>query len=223
MYINILSDLVVGYIALFLVVKRLGKTQLSQITPFDFISALVLGELVGNTVFDDKRDTLPIVFAITVWGTLIYLTEFLTQKFRKLRYIFEGKPAILINKGKLDWKELKKNQIDIDQLQEMLRMKDVFSIQEVEYAILENNGGISVLRKSAANQPTNQDLNIQVEDRALPLTIISDGVVLENNLEKAGVTREWLQKEIKNNGLNTEKEICYAEYEPGKKLFVQTY
>ncbi|MCQ6274883.1 DUF421 domain-containing protein [Bacillus sp. V3B] len=209
--------------ALFIVVKLLGKNQLSQITPFDFISALVMGELVGSAIFDQKAGILQILFAIAVWGSLIFFTELLTQKFRSMRYLFEGRPVMIINQGKLDWKAMKKNQIDVDQLQELLRFKDVFSLQDVEYAILENNGGVSVLRKSEVDQPTCRDLKIKGEKRTVPLTIISDGEVLANNLKKAGVNEDWLYKQLKIKGVDRPKEISYAEYEPGKDLFIQKY
>ena len=81
LYFDVLLELVVGYIALFIIVKVLGKTQLNQITPFDFISALVMGDLVSGAIFEREVDVFVILFAIVVWGVLIYLTEWLTQKF----------------------------------------------------------------------------------------------------------------------------------------------
>jgi len=206
-----------------MIVKFLGKMQLSQITPFDFISALVMGDIVGNAIFNQEVNVLVILFSLGVWGALVYITEWLTQKSRRLRYLFEGRPVMIINKGKLDWKAMKKNQIDIDQLQQLLRFKDVFSLQDVEYAILENNGGGSVLRKSEADQPTCRDLKIKGEKRTIPLTIISDGEVLSNNLKKAGVDEKWLQKQLELKGFDQPEEISYAEYVPGKEIFIQKY
>jgi uncharacterized membrane protein YcaP (DUF421 family) len=223
LYFNVLLELVIGYIALFIIVKFLGKTQLNQITPFDFISALVMGDLVGSAIFNQKVGILAILFAIAVWGSLIFISEMLTQKSRWLRYVFEGRPSMIINNGNLDWKEMKKNKIDIDQLKQLLRFKDIFSIQDVDYAILENNGGISVLRKSDADQPTCKDLKIKGEKRSIPLTIISDGEVLYKNLKKADVNKDWLHKQLKLKGFDRPEEISYAEYEPGKNIFFQKY
>lgn len=223
LYFNVLLELVIGYIALFIIVKFLGKTQLNQITPFDFISALVMGDLVGSAIFNQKVGILAILFAIAVWGALIFISEMLTQKSRWLRYVFEGRPSMIINNGNLDWKEMKKNKIDIDQLKQLLRFKDIFSIQDVDYAILENNGGVSVLRKSDADQPTCKDLKIKGEKRSIPLTIISDGEVLYKNLKKADVNKDWLHKQLKLKGFDDPEEISYAEYEPGKSIFFQKY
>ena len=131
-YLHIISVLVIGYIFLFIMAKLLGKTQITQITPFDFISAIVLGELVGNALYDQETGIPEIFFAVAVWGILIYATEILTQKFKRARKLLEGEPSIVIKKGKIVYEELKKNHLDINQLQHLLRSKDVFSIMECE-------------------------------------------------------------------------------------------
>lgn len=218
-----LVELIGGYFSLFIMVKLLGKTQISQITPFDFISALVLGEFVGSAVFDPEINLLKIVFGIVVWGILIYLTELTTQKSRKLRVILEGKPSFIIRGGNLDWKELKKNHLDINQLQQLLRSKDVFSLREVEYAVLEPNGSISVLRKQEADQPTYQDFNMETQKRLLPLTIISDGEVIIDNLKETGMDYHTLVKLLNEKQITSVKEVAYAEWESDKNLYLQIY
>lgn len=223
LYGIILFEIVGGYIVLFIIVRLLGKSQISQISPFDFISALVLGEIVGNAIYDKDTGFSMIIFSAFIWGTLIFITEFLTQKSRKLRYLLEGKASIIIHKGKLDWKQMKRNHLDIDQLQQLLRDKGVFSLQEVEFAILENNGAISVLKKAEADQPTLSDLKINGEKRTLPYTVVSDGVILNQNLQAAGVDEEWLYKELKQLGIRNPEDVCYAEYVPGKDIFIQKY
>jgi uncharacterized membrane protein YcaP (DUF421 family) len=222
-YHDIFVELVFGYAALFITVKCLGKTQISQITPFDFISSLVLGDLVGGSIFDPEVTLLKMLFGIAVWAALIYITEIATQKSRALRYLFEGRPSIIINKGKLVWKEMKKNRLDIDQLQQLLRAKNVFSLQDVEFAIFENNGGLSILKKAECDQPTCKDFKINVQSRTIPLTFISDGKVLLKNLEKAGLSEEWLQNQLKSRGVQKPAEISFAEWQSGNALFIQKY
>ena len=130
---------------------------------------------------------------------------------------------MIIRKGRLDWAELKGNRLDIDQLQQLLRAKGVFSVQEVEYAILENNGSISVLRKAEADQPTCQDMKLQVSERKMPYTVISDGDVVQKSLEEAGKNEDWLREELQKQGAEKPEEISYAEYIPGNSLFIQRY
>ena len=223
MYWTIFLEVLGGFFILLFIVKFLGKTQISQITPFDFISALVLGEIVGNAIYDPETSFGVILFASSIWGCLIYLTEMATQKSVRLRHLFEGKPSMIIKKGRLDWAELKVNRLDIDQLQQLLRAKGVFSVQEVEYAILENNGSISVLRKAEADQPTCQDMKLQASERKMPYTIISDGDVVKTSLEEAGKNEEWLREELQKQGAEKPEEISYAEYIPGSSLFIQRY
>ena len=110
-YLEILAELTIGYLALFITVKCLGKTQINQITPFDFISALVLGDLVSNAVFQEDISIVKILFSIAVWGSLIFITDIATQKSRRIRHLFEGKPSIIINHGKINMNELKKKGI----------------------------------------------------------------------------------------------------------------
>ena len=222
-YLVILVEVVIGFIALFITVKSLGKTQISQITPFDFISSLVLGELVGGAIFDEKTGLLKILFAIFVWGSLIFITGIVTQKSRPLRNFLEGRPSMVINKGKIDWNELKRNRLDMDQLMQLLRSRDIFSMEDVEYAIFENNGSLSVLRKVEVDYPLNKDLNIYREDNVIPFMLISDGKVLVENLKRAGFNEAWLQKELESQGIKHPKEICYAEWQSGKKPFFQKY
>src|SRR5690625_1841468 len=155
-----LYETIFGILALFILTKVLGKTQIAQLTAFDFIAAIVLGELVGNALFDEKAGLFDIGYVIFLWGSILFLIEIITQKFKRTRFLLEGKPALVIHEGKLIYEEMRKNKIDIGELQHLLRTKDVFAIQEVEYAILETNGEISVLKKSLYQTPNKKDLNI---------------------------------------------------------------
>src|SRR5699024_740571 len=95
-----LYETIFGFVALFVLTKILGKTQISQLTAFDFIAALVLGELVGNALFDDKAGVLDIAYVIFLWGGLLYIVEMITQKFKGSRFLLEGKPSMIIHEGK---------------------------------------------------------------------------------------------------------------------------
>jgi uncharacterized membrane protein YcaP (DUF421 family) len=220
---QILLELIIGYIALFILTKIMGKTQITQITPFDFISALILGELVGNAVYDNEIKLSKVIFAIVVWGLLIFLTEIITQKKKGLRKLLEGEPSIVIRKGKIDYQVLKKAHLDINQLQHLLRSKDVFSIQECEYAIIETDGSISVLKKPSFASVTAKDMNLPLSPVTLPVTLILDGEIEEDNLQMISWNREQLLREIKQHGMESEKDVLYAEWKEGEALHVQSY
>lgn len=210
-------DLVFGFVALFALTKILGRTQISQITAFDFISAIVLGELIGNALYDDNIGIPQIFFVVVVWGGLMYVTEFITQRYKRSRHLLEGNPVIVIYNGKFVRDEMKKNKLDINQLKHMLRAKDVFSIEEVEYAILEMDGTVSVLKKSDFQIPTRKDMKFSPVKTALPVTLISDGEIIYDNLREKNLTEAWLMEQLDKRNYKL-KDIFLAEYEKGKDL-----
>lgn len=222
-YLTVGSELLLGFFLLFLLAKSLGKTQLSQITPFDFISALILGELIGNAIYDHETSWAEIVFSTTVWGGLIYGVEIITQKFKKTRKALEGEPNIVIRNGIIKYETLKKAKLDINQLQSLVRQQGYFSLQEVQYAILETNGIVSVLPKSQNRPPTLDDLNIQAQQASIPTTLILDGEVLYGNLQEAGLSEQWLKTELSKQNFHTYDEVLYAEWKENQELFVMSY
>ncbi|WLR51626.1 DUF421 domain-containing protein [Bacillus tianshenii] len=216
-------ELVIGFIALFITTRLLGKSQITQITTFDFISALVLGELVGNALYDSNVDIFQVLFAIALWTILIYLIEVLTQKFKRTRHYLEGQPDIVIRKGKIERESLAKANLDINQLQHLLRSKDVFSLREVEYALLETDGTISVLKKSGNATPTRDDLNLPNEKVVLPVTFILDGEVIWDNVHSSGFDEKWLKGQIQTHGAANFAHVLYAEWKEGEALYVETF
>lgn len=223
-FLSIFIELLVGFLALFLATKFLGKTQISQLTPFDFISALVLGELVGNALYSPETGILHVIYAITLWTALIYLTEISTQKSLRLRRFFEGEPSILIAKGIISREALKKNYLDLNQLQHLLRNKDVFSLKEVDYAILETDGTINVLKKSTALPPTRADLHIQTPEENFGIALILDGTLLPQHLKLIEKNEAWLLKQLKARGLSHYADVFYAEYVTAdQSLLVQPF
>lgn len=113
-YLQILVEVIAGFFALLILTKLVGKTTITQITAFDFISALVLGELVGNALYDENIRVGKVIFTTALWGLLIYVTEIATQKKSFFRKFFEGEPDIIISKGKINYDLLKKNHLDLD-------------------------------------------------------------------------------------------------------------
>lgn len=220
-YLEIFTELFFGYLALFIVVKFLGKSQISQISPFDFISALVLGNILGDAVYDETAKLPKILFSIFTWGALILITEIITQKSKRARKLLEGDPSVIIKNGSIQWNELKRNRIDIDQLLQLLRVKNTFSVNEVEYAILENDGSISVLKKSNFDIPTKEDLKLKMEKVFLPMVIISDGEILYRSLETLDKDEKWVHKKLSEANL-TLKQVCFAEWD-SKQLHLHKY
>lgn len=222
-FLAITSELIVGFAALLILTRILGKTQISQITPFDFISAIILGELVGNSLYDDKSGVLEILFAISLWGALIFFTEIMTQRSRRVRHFLENTPSIIIRKGQIQYEAIKNNHLDLNQMQQLLRAKDIFSIRECEYAILETDGSLSVIKKPIYAPVQKQDFNIVPTSTPMPVSVIMDGEIIYDNLKMIEHDEEWLLKEISNKGYSSSKEILFGEWTDGEELLLQGY
>lgn len=216
-------ELIIGFFALLILTKIVGKTQITQATPFDFISALVLGELVGNAIYDQDIHIGQILFAVAFWGLLIYVVEKITLNANRSRSVFESHPSIVIRDGLIDRDELKKNQLDINQLQNLLRQQGVLSVREVGYAILEPNGSLSVLKKSQYDSPTRGELNLPIEPLSLPVTLISDGVLLKKNLQNSNYTEDWLMEQLNIQNFSNLKDVFFAEWRENEGMFIQGY
>lgn len=218
-FLRITVEAIVGFAALFAITKILGKTQITQITPFDFISALILGELIGNALYDPEVGLVMILYAVTLWGTLIWSIDIITQKFRRSRAFLEGKPSLLIRRGQLQRKIMNENRIDLNQLMHLLREKGVFSIQEVEYAILESNGALSILKKHLYQTPNYQFFNATPKAVYLPTAVILDGEIVLENLKEIEIDENTLRKEVEKQGLTIE-EVIYAEWHKEQGLYI---
>ncbi|MGD6818926.1 DUF421 domain-containing protein [Metabacillus sp. 113a] len=218
---KIAVELVVGFFGLFVMSRLLGKTQITQITTFDFISALVLGELVGNAVYDEDIGIADILFAIAIWGILIFIIEWFTQKSNKARILMEGSPTIVIRNGNILKDQLKKEKLDLNQLQHLIRSKGTFSIREIEFAILETDGSVSILKKHQYEMPVRSDFSMDGTEPVLPYSLILDGAVQRDNLEEAGLTEEWLATELSVQHIHSYQHVLYAEWRKGDGLFVQ--
>lgn len=221
--LSISVELTVGMAALMLVTKILGPIQISQMTPFHFISAIVLGELLGNAVYEPEVGILNVLYALALWTALMASLEWLTRKYPGSRSFLQGKPAILIRRGKIDRHLLRANRMNINELQALLRKKGVFTVREVEYAILESDGSLSVFKKPVHDTPKKQELNIQPGEGNLPFTLISDGKVLTENLGSCGFTAERLRGELAAHGVLDPKDVFYAEWQEGQGLLVQQF
>lgn len=216
-------EIITGFFLLFIIVKVLGKKMINQITPFTFIASIVLGELLGNAIYDDKASFIHLVYAMTLWALLLLTVELFGQKFLKLRGIFEGKPSVLIRNGVVNREELKKNRMNINQLQSLLRQSETFSIREVAYCYLEVNGSISILKKSPKQKMQQEDLNLPPKPVYVPVTIVRDGELLKDELVELGRDEKWLMLQLQAQGVSGYQEVFIAEWLEGEGLFVQTF
>lgn len=188
-------------IIMFAIAKLLGNKQISELNMFDYINGITIGSIAAEmSVSTSMREVSIAIVAMLVYGLVGLGLSILTMKSISCRRFFSGKALILIERGKLYEKNLKKAKIDIDDLLTKARINGYFDISQIAYAILENNGEISFLPISQNAPPTANDLNVQVQKESICINIVIDGKILEKNLKLSGNDKQWLSKSMSEQG-----------------------
>lgn len=217
---QITFKLLIGFLGLWGMTRLLGKKEISQLTPFDFISSLMLSELVGNTVYQEDVKIPDLLYALALWAALSYVFEKITQYFKKSRGFLDGKAAILIRHGEVDLKELRKNSLDFDQLRMLLRQQNVFFMREVAFAIFEANGTLSVMKKSDYDEVTRKDMKLPEQEAFFSYSLIEDGKIDAESLKLLDKDEAWLKQELNNCGYEDVQDVAYAEWTQDEGLYV---
>lgn len=219
---NLIIRTMVLYFYLVSIMRLMGKRQLGQLEPVDFVIALMISELATLPMEDNR---IPLIYAIVPITTLVVLqitTSVIELKSEKLRTLLNGEPSILVKDGKVDIKELRHLRYNLDDLLEELRLKGYFNLNEIHYAIMETNGDISILPKNSSSPPNREDLNVKIQDEPLPLPIILDGNINYGNLKLVNKDEKWLQRKLKQYSIEDPKEVFIAIlYSNSEKLYFQ--
>lgn len=186
-------------IILFVIAKTMGKKQISQMNLYDYIIGITMGSIAADISLDIEKNIIAGVTSLVIYGLSSILVTFLTLKSITLRKIINGMPTLLIDEGKIIYNNLRKEGIDINDLEELARQKGYFNLEKINYAILEPSGKISFLAKN----------NIAKEkiDSYLQINIIIDGTIIEENLKIMKKDNLWVENVIKKNGYNGVWEI----------------
>ena len=185
---------IILYLVLIGVVRLMGKRQIGQMEPSEFVVTMLVANLAAIPMQDGAIPLFSgFVPIVTVLGVELVLSA-LSMKNLFLRKLLCGKPVILIENGNVLQQNLRKTRITLDELSGHLREKDVLDLMSVQYAILETNGNLSVFPYPKEKPAAAKDAGIQVRKQSLPITVISDGVLLEKNLQKANKDIRWVQR-----------------------------
>lgn len=198
--LDVILRCLVSLITLFFVTKMIGKKQVSQFSLFDYVIGISIGNFAAEMALNLDSEYLHGTVAVIVFGIVAYLVSILTLKNLKLRKFFIGDPTIIIEDGKILYKNLKRTKFDINDLLEECRINGYFDISEIDYALMEANGKISFLPKTDYQQPTNKDLNIKKQKTGLCANLIIDGQIIHESLRIMHKDEAWLKHEIKIKG-----------------------
>ncbi len=190
----------IAVIYLFLVVKALGKKQISELNIFDYIIGLSLGNIAAEMTVNKDISILGGLVSMTVYGLFSLLVSFITEKSIKARRFLTGFPIVIMSNGKISREQLKKCKIDVNDLLQDARESGYFDLSEINYAIMEPSGKISFLPKAKYTPATPNDMKLKVSESGLAANLIIDGNVMKDNLKVIGHDEEWLLKRLKKEG-----------------------
>lgn len=222
-FLYLTVKLITGFVLLFFIVKILGKKIMKKISPFTFIGAIVFGELLGNSLYNENIGIMYVVYSMVLWALMLFAIEIIGQKFLKMRLVFEGKPSVLIRNGIVNREQLEKSRMNLNQLQSLLRQSETFSIREVAYCYLEANGSLSIIKKSPMQKVKQEDLNLPPQPVYVPVTLIRDGELLSDELVEIGRNEQWLLSELQARGIDDYRNVFIAEWLEGDGMLVQTF
>lgn len=192
---------VIIYLILLLVLRLMGKRQIGELQPSELVTTLLLSQIASQPILAQNVPIAYGVIPVCVVVCLEVILSFVMTRVPFLKRLFVGKPSILINKGKMDTKELMRVRVTVEELMSELRSHGVGDPADVYYAVMEENGSISVLLKAASETVRRKDIDIKADESGISRLIISDGVVNTENLKKAGKDEKWLKKQLDQSKL----------------------
>lgn len=219
----VLVRAIIAFFTLLIFTKILGKQQISQLTFFDYVLGITIGSIAASLTTDLSSRAWPHWIGLLVWSLLGYLMEYITMKWRYAAKYIEGEPAIVIMNGQIMEDVLRKMKYRVSDILEQLRNKDIFDLSEVDFAIIEPNGQISVLKKPELQPLTPKDMNIQTAFKGISTELIYDGILIEENLRQLDKDKKWLWDQLKQQGIRDISQVFLATLTPSGSLYIDKY
>lgn len=211
---------IVSITVLFFTTKPIRKKHLAQLTFFDYLVGIAIGSIAGSFSVEKGAYYTRGLTALIIWGLFAFAVAYISMKSMKARHFFDGTPTILIQNGRVLDENLKKEKININDLLEELRIKGVFSPADVEFAILETNGEVSVQMKSQRRPLTPDDMHIPTRYQGLTANLIIDGNVMQENLQLVNRDEKWLKDELSKRNITSEKDVLLAALDTEGRIYI---
>ena len=217
--INVILTALLSAATLFIIAKIMGHKQMSQLDFFDYITGITIGSIAAELATELEKPWKPLI-AIVVYGTVTFVLSILTSKNPRLRKFVNGTPTIIMNNGKLYRRNMKKAKLDLSEFMVMCRQEGYFNLEDIQTAIFEYNGRLTVLPVSTKRPMNPTDMNILPNPEYICTEVIMDGRILEENLKRMGLDRNWLQKQLREQGYHDTKEVLLGVCDDNNKLSV---
>lgn len=210
-----------AFFAILFLARFIGKKQISQLTFFHYVTGITFGSIAAEISAQVETPFWDGLVALIWWTVLTILISYLSLKSEKLRVLFDDKPTILIQNGTILPKNLKKARLSLDELSMLLREQSVFSVADVDYAVFETNGELSIMKKPAMEAATKQDVKASTTPtQYIPTQVINDGKVILPNLLNLNLTEDWLMKKLKKKNVMKVEDVFYAQVLENGSLYV---
>lgn len=206
---------IILYVAVLISLRVMGKGEIAEMNCFDLVITLLIAEVASTPM---ENNDIPLLYGIAALIGLVFIQtviSVISLKFRSISRFVSGKPSILINKGKIDYKILKKEKITIDELLEQLRIQGYFNIKYVQYALLETDGNLSVV------PTTNYNSTPSVEYKHMPISLIQDGKIIKESLKSIQEDETWLNNILKSHHIDNVKDVLLCVLDEYDKIFIQ--
>lgn len=216
--LNVALTSVGSVIVLFILTKLIGNKQISQLNTFDYINGITIGSIAAEMATSLESDFLKPLLAMVIYTAVVLLISLAASKSIKMRRFFTGRSLLLLNNGKMYRENFKKSKLDLTEFLTQCRENGYFNIDQIQSAVFETNGKVSIMPKSDEKPVTPKDLSIKMQKETPSIILIEDGKVLTENLHYTGNDVQWLKTELKNLGINKSEDVFLASCDSNNKL-----
>ena len=215
--LKVILTSVLSAAALFAIAKIMGHKQMSQLDFFDYITGITIGSIAAELATELEKPWKPLI-AMVIYGTITVVLTLITSKLPRMRKFINGTPTIIMSNGKIYRKNMKKAKMDLSEFMVMCRQEGYFNLNDIQTAIFEYNGRLTVLPKATKRPANPTDMNIIPQPETICTEVIMDSRILGENLRRLGLDENWLKKELECQGYKNTKEIFLGICDDNKQL-----
>ena len=208
-FLNLCLTAFGSFAALFLIAKFIGHKQIAQLDFFDYITGITIGSIAAEMATELEEPWKPLA-AMAIYGGVTLLLNVISSKFPRTRKYLNGTPTILMDHGKLYYENLKKSKLDLSEFMVMCRQQGYFDLTNIQTAVFEYNGKLTILPVSSQRPATPSDMNLATEQELLFTELIMDGRILDDNLKRMGLDLTWLDKQLKQHHVHSPRDVVLA-------------
>lgn len=209
------------YFTSMIALRLMGKRQIGQLQPFELVIAIMISELASLPMQDTR---IPLINGIIPVATLLIIqiiVSIIQLKSEKVQELLSGRPSILIENGQINIAELRNQRLNVNDLMEELRLGGYYDFEDIQYAILETSGQLSIIPNCDNEPPTRKDMNIKAQQDKLPITLIEDGNLKYDGLKRANKSINWLNSQLENNNIKSYKDVFIGMIDSKSNFYYQ--